>query len=244
MDRIEGRHAVEEVLRSGRHVASLRVLDTSAADAGPLADILAMARRADIPVQRTSRRELDRLSERGAHQGVMAEVEPFRYTPLATVLSRTAGASESLLLAMDHITDPGNLGAVVRTADVVGAAGVIIAKERSAEMTPSAYKASAGAAEHVPVCRETNLVRALEACKEAGYWVAGASEKAESLVWDAPLEGRIVLVLGSEGTGLSRLVERTCDLMVRLPVTGVVGSLNVSNAAAVLAYEWRRRQSR
>jgi 23S rRNA (guanosine2251-2'-O)-methyltransferase len=169
--------------------------------------------------------------------------EPFRYTELAEMLRRVPAPAPSLLLCLDHVTDPGNLGAVVRTADAVGADGVIVPKDRAAEMTPGAFKAAAGAAEHVAIAREPNLPRALEACKESGYWVAGASEHATTLAWDAPLEGRLVLVLGAEGSGLSRLVERTCDLLVRLPIAegGVVGSLNVSNAAAVLAYEWARR---
>ena len=181
------------------------------------------------------------MSERGAHQGVIAIVEPFRYTPIEEVLARAAEKPASLLIALDHVTDPGNLGAVVRTADVVGADAVIVPKDRAAAMTPSALKAAAGAAEHVPVCREANLVRALERCKEAGYWVVGASERAERFVWDAPIDGRIVLVLGAEGTGLARLTERACDLLVSLPVCGHVSSLNVSAATAVLAYEWVRR---
>ncbi len=242
MDRVEGRHSVEEMLRSGRAVRLVRVLDKSGTDVEPLERIVSLALREGVPVERVSRRDLDRESERGAHQGVIAHVEPFRYTPMADVLRVGASKPSSLIFALDHVTDPGNLGAVVRTADAVGADGVIIAKDRSVEMTPSAYKAASGAAEHVAVVRETNVARALEACKDAGYWVAGATEHAETLAWDAPLEGRIVLVLGSEGTGLSRLVERSCDLLVRLPVSGSVGSLNVSSAAAVLAYEWLRRQ--
>ncbi|MDO8915169.1 MAG: 23S rRNA (guanosine(2251)-2'-O)-methyltransferase RlmB [Coriobacteriia bacterium] len=241
-DRVEGRHAVEELLRSGRRVRSLRVLDTPGKDGAPLDRITRLAVDAGVPVERVGRGELDRDSERGAHQGVIAVVEAFRYTPLEAMLRDTAGNASSLVLALDHVTDPGNLGAVVRTADVVGAAGVIVAKDRAAEMTASAYKAAAGAAENVAVAREPNLVRALEQCKDAGFWVAGASEHADTLAWDAPLEGRLVLVFGSEGTGLSRLVERTCDLLVRLPTVGSVGSLNVSNAAAVLAFEWLRRQ--
>jgi 23S rRNA (guanosine2251-2'-O)-methyltransferase len=241
-DRVEGRHAVEELLRSGRRVRSLRVLDPPGKEGAPLDRIVRLAVDAGVPVERVGRRELDRDSERGAHQGVIAVAEPFRYTPLEEMLRATAGAASSLVFALDHVTDPGNLGAVVRTADVVGAAGVLVAKDRAAEMTASAHKAAAGAAESVAVAREPNLARALEQCKEAGYWVAGASEHAETLAWDAPLEGRLVLVLGSEGTGLSRLVERTCDLLVRLPVVGRVGSLNVSSAAAVLAFEWLRRQ--
>jgi 23S rRNA (guanosine2251-2'-O)-methyltransferase len=242
VDRVEGRHAVEELLRSGRRVRSVRLLDAQGKDGAPLARIADLAEAAGVPVERVSRRELDRDSERGAHQGVIALTEPFHYTALAEVLARHREEPESLLLALDHVTDPGNLGAVVRTADVAGAAGVLIAKDRSAEMSAGALKAAAGAAEHLAVCREPNLARALESCKEAGYWVAGASEHAEQLAWDAPLTGRIVIVLGSEGAGLSRLVERGCDMLVRLPVTGSVGSLNVSNAAAVLAYEWLRRR--
>ena len=123
---------------------------------------------------------------------------------------------------LDHVTDPGNLGAVVRTAEVVGADGVIVPKDRAAAMTPSALKAAAGAAEHLPVCRAANIAQTLERFKKEGYWVAGASEKAETDAWDAPLEGRIVLVMGAEGTGLARLTERACDLLVRLPVRGHV----------------------
>jgi 23S rRNA (guanosine2251-2'-O)-methyltransferase len=240
VDRVEGRHAVEELLRSGRRVARVRLLEKGAGD--PALDRIAeLASERGVEVERLPRRDLDRLSQRGAHQGAVADVEAFRYTPLADVLAGAADEGAALLIALDHVTDPGNLGAVVRTADAVGARGVLIAKDRSAEMGTGAYKAAAGAAEHVAVAREPNLPRALEACKAAGWWVAGASEHAGALAWDAPLDGRIVLVLGAEGTGLSRLVERSCDLLVRLPVVGSVGSLNVSSAAAVLAYEWLRR---
>lgn len=240
MDRVEGRHAVEELLRSGRRVTRIRVLD-GAKPADSLDKIIHLAGAAGIPVERSARRELDSESERGAHQGVIAYAVPFRYTPFSEVLGSLEPERPALVIALDHLTDPGNLGAVVRTADAVGAAAVVIAKDRSVGMTPSAYKAAAGAAERVPICREANLPRSLEKAKEAGFWVAGASEHATGLAWEAPLEGRLVLVLGAEGTGLSRLVERTCDLLVRLPVIGAVGSLNVSNAAAVLAYEWLRR---
>jgi 23S rRNA (guanosine2251-2'-O)-methyltransferase len=242
MDRVEGIHAVEELLRSGRRVHSVRVLDKPGVDSGPLDRIVKLAVSTGVPVERVPRRDLDRDSERRAHQGVIALAAPFRYTPLDEVLHQHAGEKESLLIALDHVTDPGNLGAVVRTADAVGAACVLIAKDRSAEVTPGALKAAAGAAENVPVCREPNLARALAVCKDSGYWVAGASEHADQLAWDAPLTGRIALVLGAEGSGLSRLVERDCDMLVRLPVVGSVGSLNVSAAAAVLSYEWLRRR--
>lgn len=239
-DRVEGRNAVTELLATGRRVSALYVLEGARAG-DPLARIGAEAAERGVPVTFVSRRELDRMSERGAHQGVIAAVEAFRYTPLEDALAAALEKKASLIIALDHVTDPGNLGAVVRTADVVGADAVIVPKDRAAGMTPSALKAAAGAAEHVAVVREANLVRALERCKELGYWVAGASEHAERVAWDSALEGRIVLVMGAEGSGLSRLTERSCDLLVRLPVRGHIGSLNVSAATAVLAYEWLRR---
>jgi 23S rRNA (guanosine2251-2'-O)-methyltransferase len=240
-DRVEGRNAVTELLASGRGVTRLYLLEGAMGE-DALARIRAAARERGIPVESVPRRELDRMSERGAHQGVIAAVEPFRYAELDAVLARCATKPASLIVALDHVTDPGNLGAIIRTAEVVGADAVVFPKDRAAAMTPSALKAAAGAAEHLPVCREPNIVRALDRCKEAGYWVAGASQRAQTLAWDAPLEGRLVLAMGAEGTGLARLTEKSCDLLVRLPVRGRVGSLNVSAAAAVLAYEWVRRQ--
>jgi 23S rRNA (guanosine2251-2'-O)-methyltransferase len=239
-DRVEGRNAVAELLASGRRIIRLFVLE-GARPGDDLAKLADEARAAGVRVEPASRKDLDRISERGAHQGVVAVVEPFRYTGLDDMLARAAGKTSSLLIVLDHVTDPGNLGAVVRTAEVVGADGVVFPKDRAAAMTASALKAAAGAAEHVPICRATNVAQVLERCKQEGYWVAGASEKAETLAWDAALDGRIVLVMGGEGSGLARLTERACDLLVRLPVSGHVSSLNVSAATAVLAYEWLRR---
>jgi 23S rRNA (guanosine2251-2'-O)-methyltransferase len=238
-ERLEGRNAVIEALRSGRRV--LKVLVADGAKPAGVADVLTAATVAGVPVATVPRRELDRDSEHGAHQGVVALVEPFEFVPLKRILDSTEGRERSLLIALDQVTDPGNLGAVIRTADVAGADGIITTKHRSAAMTPAAYKAAAGAAEHIRVARESNLVQALDSCKAAGYWIAGASEHADQLAWDAPMEGRLVIVMGSEGEGLSRLTQRTCDFLVGLPVAGPVGSLNVSAAAAVLAFEWVRR---
>jgi 23S rRNA (guanosine2251-2'-O)-methyltransferase len=242
-DRVEGRNAITELLASGRRIERLFVLEGARAG-GPLTVLADEARARGVRVDAVPRRELDRMSERGAHQGVVAIVEPFRYAELDAMLAATLEKAPSFIIVLDHVTDPGNLGAVVRTAEVVGCDGVIVPKDRSAAMTASAIKASAGAAEHVPVCRVANVAQALERCKQQGYWVVGASEKADALAWDAPLEGRIALVMGAEGSGLARLTERECDLLVRLPVRGHVSSLNVSAATAVLAYEWLRRSTR
>lgn len=241
-ERVEGRNAVAELLASGRKVERLFVLE--GARTGDPLDVLRVAARAKgVRVDAVSRKDLDRMSERGAHQGVVALVEPFRYAELDRVLAAAADLASSLVIVLDHVNDPGNLGAVVRTAEVVGATAVIIPKDRAAAMTPSALKAAAGAAEHIPVCRESNIAQCLSRLKQAGYWVAGASERASAEAWDAPIQGRIVLVMGAEGSGLARLTERECDMLVRLPVRGRVSSLNVSAAAAVLAYEWLRRST-
>ncbi|MDO9557636.1 MAG: 23S rRNA (guanosine(2251)-2'-O)-methyltransferase RlmB [Coriobacteriia bacterium] len=239
---IEGRNAVFEALRSSqgfRRVLIARGVKTS----GTLDEIRRLAQAASIPVTEVDRSELDRMSPRGAHQGVAAEALPFRFTELSDVLRRTADADASLVVVLDHVTDPGNLGAIVRSVEVAGGDAVIIAKDRSAPVTAVVHKASAGATAHLALVRVTNIHQTLQVLKDEGYWVVGASEKAELLAWEAPLEGRIALVMGAEGNGLSRVVQEACDLLVRLPVRGRVDSLNVAQATTVLAFEWARRSA-
>jgi 23S rRNA (guanosine2251-2'-O)-methyltransferase len=237
---IEGRNSVLEALRAAMPLEEIMFAEGTKPDRA-LDEIERRAREARVRVSSVPRRELDRQSERGAHQGVIARAAGFAFTPLADIVRATDGTADALIIALDHVTDPGNLGAVARTAEVVGAAGVLVQSRRSAAITPAAWKAAAGALAHVPLVRETNLVRALVALKEAGFWVAGASERAEQSVWEAPLEGRIVLVMGSEGKGLARLTRETCDFLVSLPQAGRVGSLNVAQAATAISYEWLRR---
>lgn len=239
---IEGRNAVIEALRAEMPLARILIATGGKPDRA-VDEIRRRAAERRVKVVDAARRDLDVMSERGAHQGVIAEAAPFSFTPIEKVLASIASDSRALVIALDHITDPGNLGAIVRTAEVVGAAAIVIPKKRSAAITPSAWKSSAGALAHVPVVLESNLVRAIERLKSERFWVAGASEKAESTVWEADLDGRIVLVMGSEGEGLSRLVEESCDFLVRLPQSGRVGSLNVAQATTAIAYEWLRRGS-
>lgn len=242
-ERIEGRNAVLEALRSGATLKRVQLARGIKAD-DAVREIMSLARAAGIQVEEVDRSVLDRESERGRHQGVAAIAPDFRYASLAEVLARAAGKERSIIVALDHVTDPGNFGAVIRSAECAGADGVVVAERRSAPVTAVVHKASAGATSHLPVARVSNLVRALEELKQQGYWVAGASEHARDSLWDAPLEGRIVLVLGSEGTGLSRLVSETCDFTVSIPLVGEVGSLNVAQAATVLLFEWVRRAGR
>ncbi len=237
---IEGRNAVLEALRSGAPVRRLLVAEGTKPNSA-IEEIYSLAQAADIPVQRVARKKLDAASERGAHQGVMIETVPFVYTPLAEVIERSGANKRSLVIVLDHVTDPGNLGAVIRSAEVAGADAVVIPKDRSAGVGPVAFKSSAGAVVHIPIVQTTNLVRALNVLKEEGYWVGGAAADADSMLWDAPMDGRIVLVMGAEGPGLSRLVRENCDFTVALPVAGQVDSLNVAQATSVLAFEWVRR---
>ncbi len=202
-------------------------------------------RRANVPVELVERAKLDRMSadggSHGAHQGIMCEVPPYRYTDIMDIAYAGAKKRDSLVLVLDHITDEGNLGAIIRTAEVMGADGVVIPSKRAAQVTVGVYKTSAGAAFHVPIARVPNLCGALKTLKDGGFWVAGASEHAKADIWHAPLEGRIALVCGNEAEGISRIVQEQCDFFVALPQRGQVESLNVAQATTAVCYEWLRR---
>ena len=182
--------------------------------------------------------ELARLAGSPDHQGVVAEVDPYPYADPDSLLDRP----DALVVALDQVQDPRNLGAVVRSAEAIGASGLVIPSRRSAAVTAAACKASAGAVEHLPVARVSNLADWLARAKDSGAWVYGAEASAPVPYAQADLSGNVVLVLGSEGRGLRRRVSETCDLLVSIPVRGRVGSLNVSAAAAVLLFEAARQR--
>ena len=235
---IEGRRAVTEALRAGFPVKRALVAEGEGKDAA-LVQLVDYLHAAGVPVITRPRAELDAISAHGAHQSIVLEVGAFPYAELADIVAR-AGDGPALVVVLDHVTDAGNFGAIVRTAEVVGAAGVVIANKRAAEVTVATYKTSAGAVMHLPIARVPNIARALEDLKQAGFWCVGASEHAEGSCWESPLTGRIALVMGSEGEGISRLVLETCDDLTRLPQRGVTESLNVAQATTALAYEWLR----
>lgn len=240
---VEGRNTVVEALRAGRRIT--RVLIAEGAKPNPVIDeIRRRAKSAGARVEQVPRRDLDSLSARGAHQGVVAYVEAFKFAQLADIIASGSAAPRSLVVALDHVTDPGNLGAVARSCEAVGAHGLIVPKERSAPVTAVAEKAAAGAMSYLPIAQVANLAQALRQLKDAGYWVAGADESAFEDVWDVQLDDHLVLVAGAEGSGLARLTRETCDFLVRLPIRGQVGSLNVAQAVTVLAYDWLRREPR
>ncbi len=235
---IEGRRAVAEALEVGMPLRRALVADGD----GSLASLVRELEEAGVPVERASRSRLDAISSHGAHQGIAVQIAPFRYADLEDVLAR-AGEGDALVVLLDHVTDQGNLGAIIRSAEVVGAAGVIIAKARAAGVGVGAYKTSAGAVLHIPIAQVSNLSTAIEVLKKHGFWVGGATEHAHDDVWSAPMGGRLCLVMGSEGDGISRLVRERCDFECKLPQRGRVESLNVAQAATVMCYEWLRRVS-
>ena len=240
-DLIEGRRAVEEALGAGVPLKSALV-QIQSLDADPALERLAQRLgAAGVSVERVPRNRLDQLSSHGAHQGVIVRAKPFQYVELGDVIA-AAGKGNGLVLVLDHVTDEGNFGAIVRTAEVVGAAGVVIAKARSASVGVGAYKTSAGAVLHIPIAQVSNLARAVEELKAAGFWSCASTEHAKDDVWSAPLAGRVALVMGSEGEGISRLVLEKCDFACKLPQRGCVESLNVAQACTVMCYEWLRRE--
>lgn len=241
---IEGKNAVIEALRARMPIQRIFLAEPQGSVDKARNDIIRLAEKGGVTIKQVARRELDAKSDRGAHQGVMAETAPYNFTPLEQILRATSSDKPALIIVLDHITDPGNFGAIVRSAEVVGAAAIVIPKRRIAAITPAAWKSAAGAFAHMPIVQETNVAQTLKKLKDAGWWVAGASEHAKEDVWHSSLEGKIALVMGSEGGGLAQLTRQLCDFLVRLPQAGKVGSLNVAQAATALSYEWLRQNTK
>lgn len=239
---IEGRRAVAEALDAATPLSRAYVAAGAGSRDARLDELVGRLEAAGVPVEEVARERLDAISSHGAHQGIAVRTRPFRYAELADVVAR-AGTGDALVVVLDHVTDEGNFGAIVRSAEVVGAAGVVIPKARAARVGTAAYKTSAGAVLHLPIAQVPNLADALGRLKEAGFWAVGSTEHAEQAVWDEPMPGRCALVMGSEGEGISRLVLDRCDLVRRLPQRGVVESLNVAQATTVMCYEWLRSVS-
>ena len=229
---IYGVRPVIEALRSPRREV-FEVLE-----AAGNAEVAQAAGASGVPVKRVDRARIEELARGGVHQGVVARVGPYPYSGLDEILA----APDPLVLVLDGVTDPRNLGAILRVADGAGASGVVVLKDRSVGVTAAAVKASAGASEHVRVARETNLRRAIDKMKKSGLWVYAAEGEAGPPHYEFDVTGPIALVLGSEGRGVRRLVREGCDGAVSIPMLGAVESLNVSVAAAVLLYEARRQR--
>jgi len=239
---IYGVNPVRELLRSDAEVAELWLVEGGTRGAA-FAELERLARRGDAKVRAAPRAKLDRLAGTDRHQGVVAVVADFRYADLDELLAAAqASGRPPLLVVLDGVEDPHNLGAIIRSAHALGAHGVIIPKDRAVGVTPAVAKASAGAVERCPVARVTNVAQCLEALKEAGIWSVALAGDADRPLGAMDLKGPTALVLGSEGEGLRPLVRKTCDLAAKIPMTGDLDSLSVSASAAVALYEAARQR--
>lgn len=247
MEILYGVHPVEEALRAGRrrfdHVLVARERQDTR-----LEKLVAECRQAGVRVRQESREQLTQMAGTAGHQGVVAVVRPQEFLAIEDLFeapkSKDGGVAARLVLALDGVEDPQNLGALLRVADGAGVDGVVLTERRSAPLSPVAVKASAGAAEHLRIARVVNLVRALEELKEKNLWIIGLDERGTSDYDQFDFTGDCVLVLGREGAGLHDLVRRSCDHLLRIPMAGGVSSLNVSAAGAVVLYEaFRQRRA-
>ena len=239
-EQIEGRNAVLEAFRSGKCVDKLFILD--GCQDGPVRTIAREAHKTDTIINYVSKERLDQLSETRAHQGVIAQVAAYEYATVEDILAKAEEKGEPpFIFLLDNVEDPHNLGAIIRTANLAGAHGVIIPKRRAVGLTSTVAKTSAGAINYTPVAKVTNLVRTIEELKEKGIWFVCADMGGDTM-YQLNLTGPIGLVIGNEGEGVSRLVREACDFTASIPMKGDIDSLNASVAAGVLAYEIVRQR--
>jgi 23S rRNA (guanosine2251-2'-O)-methyltransferase len=231
-----GIHPVAEALRAGRPLD--RVLVAKGAGGPRVQEIVDLSRKNSTPLRFEERGALDRLAGSATHQGVVALGAAKRYAELDDV----AGTAH-MLVVLDSVEDPHNLGAVIRTAHAAGADAVVVPERRAVGLTETVAKAAAGALEHLPVVRVTNINRVLEDLKKRGYWIYGVDERGDQDYGDVDYAERAVLVFGAEGKGLHQMVREHCDVLVRIPMAGKISSLNVSVAAGVVLFEWKRRRA-
>ncbi|WP_040209981.1 23S rRNA (guanosine(2251)-2'-O)-methyltransferase RlmB [Clostridium polynesiense] len=235
-DIIEGRNAVIEALKSDRTVE--QILTAKGDREGSINVIFALAKEKGIVVKEVDRKKLDGISETGAHQGVIAKVTPYKYFTVEDILNKASDAGEKpFIVILDEIEDPHNLGSIIRTAELCGVHGIIIPKRRNAGITPTVYKSSAGAIEHMMVAKVTNINSVIQDLKEKNIWVYGADMEGEDYSYNADLSGAVALVIGSEGKGMSKLTKEKCDKLIRIPMVGKINSLNASVAGGILMYE-------
>ena len=237
---IEGRNAVLEALRSGKPMDKLYVLD--GCQDGPIRTIVREAKKHDVILQFVTKERLNQLSETGKHQGVIAHAAAYEYAQVEDMLELAKSRGEDpFIFLLDNIEDPHNLGAIIRTANLAGAHGVIIPKRRAVGLTATVARTSAGALNYTPVARVTNLKKTVEDLKKQGLWFVCADMDG-TVMYDLDLKGPIGLVIGNEGEGVSRLMKENCDFVAGIPMKGDIDSLNASVAAGVLAYEIDRQR--
>ena len=234
-DMVAGRNAVMEALKGSRSVNKLMIANGSTE--GSIKEIIAVAKEKGVNIQYWDRIKLDSIARGIRHQGVLAQVAPVQYAELEDILQVAKDRNEPpFIVLLDELEDPHNLGAILRTADAAGVHGVLIPKHRSCPLSATVAKTSAGAVEHVPVARVGNLVQTIKKLKQEGLWVAAADMDGKDY-YDTDLTGPLLLIIGSEGQGVGRLVKEQCDFVVRIPMVGKINSLNASVAGSILMYE-------
>lgn len=239
-NQIEGKNPILEALRSDRDIQ--RIVVTKGVQDRKIQEILNRAASKKIKVQEVDKRDIERMAKTPAHQGIIAIVAPYRYVDIGDIMERAQALGESpFILILDHLNDPHNFGAIIRTAEACGVHGVIIPKRRAVAVTPAVVKASAGAVEHMLIAKVANIANTIDRLKEMGLWIAGASMEGE-VYTSHDFKGPIGIVIGSEGEGISRLVKEKCDFLLSIPMKGQVKSLNASVAASVLMYEAVRQR--
>lgn len=234
-DMVAGRNAVMEALKGSRSVNKLMIANGSTE--GSIKEIIAVAKEKGVNIQYWDRSKLDSIARGIRHQGVLAQVAPVQYAELEDIFQVAKDRNEPpFIVLLDELEDPHNLGAILRTADAAGVHGVLIPKHRSCPLSATVAKTSAGAVEHVPVARVGNLVQTIKKLKQEGLWVAAADMDGKDY-YDTDLTGPLLLIIGSEGQGVGRLVKEQCDFVVRIPMVGKINSLNASVAGSILMYE-------
>ncbi|NMO97533.1 23S rRNA (guanosine(2251)-2'-O)-methyltransferase RlmB [Paenibacillus lemnae] len=239
---IAGKHSVTEALRSGRTINKIWIAEN--AQKHLTQPIIAEAKKAGVIVQNVDKRKLDQMVPGIQHQGVVAQAAPYAYAHMDDLLKHAEEKGEApFLLILDEIEDPHNLGSILRTADCTGVHGVVLPKRRSAQITATVSKTSAGAVEYVPVARVTNLAQTIDQLKEMGVWVVGTVvDEVEEIYETSVFNGPVAIVIGNEAKGMGRLIREKCDVLVKLPMAGQINSLNASVAAGVIMYEVLRRR--
>ncbi len=239
VDIIAGKHAVLEAIEANVPLKNIEIAQNMQSEASD--KIIELATSAGITYDIVPRGKIDSRAVGLNHQGVIAIAKPYQYSSMGEIMKACQDEDAALVYVLDHITDVGNFGAIVRSAEVIGASGIIIPNKRSVDVVASSYKTSAGAVSRMRIAKVSSIATACDRLRENGFWIAGANEKTDKNCWDSPLHGKIGLVMGSESDGISQLVQKRCDFMVKLPQRGGIGSLNVSCAAAALGYEWLRQ---
>jgi 23S rRNA (guanosine2251-2'-O)-methyltransferase len=244
-DTLYGRNAVREALRAQRRTFQRLLVSSGAQEAGTLGEVVKLAEKVGVPVERVDRHDLDRRLREANHQGVALECSEYPYVELEDCLSLADERGEpALLLMLDHLQDPQNVGTLLRTAEVVGAHGVVIPGRRAAEVTPAVVNASSGATEHLRIAVVGNLAQTIAEAQKAGVWVVGVEDDERAQDYDrVDLDLPLALVVGAEGPGLARLTRERCDFLIRLPMAGQIASLNAAVAGSIVLYHaWRVRQ--